>query len=323
MNWAGPYRHGPAGGLAGLAARRQAFGRHWSFLKAISARIDEDHLSIVAAGVAFYGMLAVFPALAALVAIYGLLLDPAQVGAQISALAGVLPADALEPLLAKLDELSRANADALGLGAAVALAVTWFSASAGVRALMQALNVAYDVREQRGFMHRTALALLLTLGAIGGGILAIAGVVVLPALLEFLHLAPLLRGVAAYARWPIIAAVVWLGLLVLYRFGPDRRGAPWSWRDRGAALAIVLWLAGSAAFSVYVRHFANYDATYGSIGAPVVLLMWFLLSAYAILLGAEVNAELAQRDRERGREAPLPPAGPDPDAASVQPDRGP
>ena len=299
MNWAAAYRSGAARSLAGLAAGRRRFGPHWTFLKAMSARVDEDHLSIVAAGVAFYGMLAVFPALAALVAIYGLLLDPAQVGPQISALAGVLPADALAPLVAKLDALSRASADALGLGAAVALAVTWFSASAGVRALMQALNLAYDVREQRGLVHRTALALLLTLGAIGGGILAIAAVVVLPALLQLLHLAPLLHGVANYARWPIIAAVVWLGLLVLYRFGPDRRGAAWTWRDRGAALAIVLWLAGSAGFSVYVRHVADYDATYGSIGAPVVLLMWFLLSSYAILLGAEVNAELAQRAAQR------------------------
>jgi membrane protein len=159
---------------------------------------------------------------------------------------------------------------------------------------MRALNLAYDVPERRGFLHRTALSLLLTLGAIAGGIVAIAGVVVLPALLEFLHLAPLLHGMA-YARWPIVAAVVWFGLLVLYRFGPDRRGTRWSWRDRGAMLAIVLWLAGSAAFALYVRHFADYDATYGSIGAPVVLLMWFLLSAYAILLGAELNAELALR----------------------------
>lgn len=273
--------------------RRARSGHH--FVKAMSARIEEDHLTIVAAGVAFYGMLAIFPALAAMVAIYGLMLDPAQVGAQISAMAGVLPADALDLLITKLDGLSRTSTDALGLGAAAALMVTWWSASAGVRTLMRALNVAYDVPERRSFFHRAALSLLLTLGAIAGGIVAIAGVVVLPPLLEFLHLAPLLHGVAAYARWPIVAAVVWFGLLVLYRFGPDRRGTPWSWRDRGAALAIVLWLAGSAAFALYVRHFADYDATYGSIGAPVVLLMWFLLSAYAILLGAELNAELALR----------------------------
>jgi membrane protein len=275
---------------------RRALSGH-SFLKAMSTRIDEDHLTVVAAGVAFYGMLAIFPALAAMVAIYGLLLDPAQVGAQIAAMAGMLPADALQLLVTTLDRLSRASTDALGLGAAVALAVTWWSASAGVRALMGALNVAYDVPERRGFIHRAALSLLLTLGAIVGGIVAIAGVVLLPPLLEFFHLAPLLHGVAAYARWPIVAAVVWFGVLVLYRFGPDRRGAPWSWRDRGAALAIVLWLAGSAAFSLYVRHFADYDATYGSIGAPVILLMWFLLSSYAILLGAELNAELALRER--------------------------
>jgi membrane protein len=145
-------------------------------------------------GVALYGMLAIFPALAAMVAIYGLMLDPVQFGAQI------------------------------------------------------------PVPERRNLFHRAALSLLLTLGAIAGGIVAIAGVVVLPPLLEFRHLAPLLHRAAAYARWPIVAAVVWFGLLVLYRFGPDRRSTPWSWRDRGAALAIVLWLAGSAAFALYVRN---------------------------------------------------------------------
>lgn len=285
-----------------------AFRRHLAFVRDMQARIAEDHLPIIAAGVAFYGLLAVFPALGAMVAIYGLVLDPQQVSAQVAAMEGVLPPQAVQLLAGQLEDLARSDPDALGLGAAGALALALWSASAGIRTLMNALNVAYDEDERRGFFKRTALALLLTLAAIGGGIVSIAAVVVLPAVLDFLHLGPLLRDVVAYARWPIVAVMVWLGLLVLYRYGPYRPRARWSWRDAGAALAILLWLAGSLFFSWYVENLANYNKTYGSMGAGVILLMWFLLSGYAVLLGAELNAELEhglQRNQAARADRPL------------------
>lgn len=263
-----------------------------ALLRRVKDRIAHDHLPIIAAGVAFYGLLAIFPALAALVAVYGLVLDPQQVGRQIEAMQGMLPAQAVQLLVAQLQDLTTSDRQSLGFGAAGALMLALWGASAGIRTLIKALNVAYDVHEQRSVVRRTALALLLTAGAIAGGILAIAAVVVLPVVLDFVRLDPLLRSLLAYARWPIMAAVVWLGLLVVYRFGPNRRDAQWSWRDPGAAAAVVLWLAGSAGFSWYVENLANFNRTYGSMGAVVVLLMWFLLSAYAVLLGAELDAEL-------------------------------
>lgn len=261
-------------------------------VRRLKTRIADDHLPIIAAGVAFYGLLAIFPALAALVAIYGLLLDPQQVSRQIEAMQGVLPAQAVQLLVAQLHDLTVPDRDSLSLGAAGALVFALWSASAGIRTLIRALNVAYDVHEQRGFFRRAGVALLLTLGAIAGGIVAIAAVVVLPAVLGFIGLNPALQGLLAYARWPIVAAVVWLGLLIVYRFGPNRRHARWSWADRGAAAAIGLWLAGSVLFSWYVENLANFNRTYGPVGAVVILLMWFLMSGYAVLLGAELNAEL-------------------------------
>lgn len=290
-------------------------GRRLDLLRRLKLRIGEDRLSIIAAGVAFYGLLAIFPALAALVAIYGLMLDPHQVSRYVAALHGVLPEQAVALLLARLHELTQSDRQSLGLGAAGGLALALWSASAGVRTLMKALNVAYDQDEKRGFFRRTGWALLLTLGAVVAGGVAIAAVVVLPAALSFLRLDRLSRGLLAYARWPIAAGLVWFGLLVVYRWGPCRPQAHWSWRDPGAATAVVLWLVGSALFSWYVENFANYDKTYGSVGAVTVLLMWFLLSAYAVLLGAELDAELEHGRSSRHEAHPDRPLDANPHAA--------
>jgi membrane protein len=268
------------------------------------ARIAADRLPIIAAGVAFYALLAIFPALASMVAIYGLLLDPAQIGLQIQAMTRMVPTQAIELIVEQLHDLTATDRGSLGLGAASALALALWSASVGVRTLIGALNVAYDVREERSFIRRAAVSMILTIGAIAGGIVAIAALVVLPAVLRFLGLDPTLHGLLSYARWPIVAAMVWLGLLVVYRFGPDRRNAQWDWLNTGAAVAIVIWLAGSVLLSWYVENLDNFSSTYGSLGAVVVLLMWFLMSSYAVLLGAEINAELAHGARGRGAASP-------------------
>jgi membrane protein len=260
--------------------------------RALYRQMSRDRLSIVAAGVAFYALLAVFPTLAALVAFYGLAFDAQQVERQVASLSGLLPQQALDVLLGELRDLSLTDRRALGWGAAAALALTLWSASRGVKMLIEALNVAYDAREQRNFLVLNAVALALTLGAILGAILAIAAVVVLPSILRFLGLGPLLEGMIAYARWPILAAAVALGLAIAYRYGPSRPRVPWPVVARGALFATALWIAGSALFSLYVSSFDSYNKTYGSVAAVVILLMWFLLSAYAVLLGAELNAEL-------------------------------
>jgi membrane protein len=270
------------------------------FLWRLKDQISRDRLSIVAAGVAFYGLLAVFPALAALVALYGLVFDTGAVGEQIRALGGLLPPQALEVILGELQGLVLTSRGVLGWGAAGALALALWSAARGIKTLMQALNVAYGLREERGFLKRNAIALALTVAAILGAGLAIAVVVFMPVAIRLVGLEPLVRETIAYARWPVIAAAVALGIAVMYRYGPSRERPSWRVVSRGALIATGLWIAGSAGFSLYVSSFGNLNRMYGSVAAIVILLLWFLVSAYAILLGAEINAELERRGGEKG-----------------------
>ena len=273
--------------------------RGWrDILMRVKRQMAEDRLSIVAAGVAFYGLLAVFPALIALVALYGLAFDPKQVSEQVAALSGMLPPQAADILLGQLQDLTATRSGALGLGAIGGLVLALWSASAGVRTLMEALNVAYDEQESRGFVSYYGTAILLTLGAILGVIAAIAVVVAPPVVVRFLGLGSLLEGVIAFARWPILAIAMMAGLAVVYRYGPSREQPRWSWVSAGALIATLLWIAGSALFSLYVTSFGSYNETYGSMGAVIILLTWFLLSAYAILIGAEINSEMERQTRK-------------------------
>jgi membrane protein len=274
----------------------------------VKDQVKKDRLSIIAAGVAFYGLLAIFPALIALVALYGLVFDPRQVQEQVSALSGVLPPDAAEILLRQLNDLTTRDTKALGFGAIGGLLLALWSASAGMRTLMEALNVAYNEEEKRGFFRFYGTALLLTLASILGTMLAIVLVVAIPAVLTFLGLDDTLRWVISIAAWPILILMMMIGLAVIFRYGPSRREPRWRWVSWGAFVATVLWIIGSLLFSFYVAKFGNYNETYGAVGAIVILLMWFLLSAYAVLIGAELNAEMerqTRKDTTEGGEKPL------------------
>ena len=269
----------------------------------LKQQVSDDHLTVVAAGVAFYGLLAAFPALAALVSIYGLVFDAQQIGEQVASLGTVLPPEAAQLIGAQLEQLNQTDRGALGLGFAGSLLLALWSSSAGVRALMKALNIAYDVEEKRGFIAIVLRSLLLALGAIFVVIVAIVAIVVLPALSGVFELPETLAAAIAWLRWPIIALAFWVGLVLLYRWGPCRDRASWSWLNWGASVAVPLWLIGSASFSWYVGNFGNYNKTYGSMGAVVILLMWLLLSAWSVLIGAEINATLRNTRSTRERAA--------------------
>jgi len=274
----------------------------------VKERMSRDRLSIIAAGVAFYALMAVFPALAALVAIYGLAFDPQQVSNQVASLGSVLPKEAADILLGQLNDLVQTSSTALGIGAAVGVLLAVWSTSSGVRTLMDALNVAYDEEERRGTIKFYAVALFLTLAALVGMAILIALIVAIPVGTKFLGLGPVAELAASIVRWPIVALWVMFGLAVLYRFGPSRQQPRWAWVSHGAIIATVLWLVGSVLFSVYVSYFASYNKTYGSAGAVVILLTWFLLSSYVVLIGAEINAESerqTRRDTTSGDEHPL------------------
>jgi membrane protein len=270
----------------------------WDITKRVNRQIKQDRLSIIAAGVAFYGLLAVFPGLIALVGLYGLAFDPQQVEQQMAALSGILPQEARQVLLTQLRDLTTTDRTALGIGAIGGLLLALWSASAGMRTLMEALNVAYDEEEKRGFIRFYGTALLLTLAAILGAVIAIGMVIALPVVLKLVGLAEALKWLIAVAAWPILVGMMLLGLAVVYRYGPSRVQPRWRWVSWGAVTATVLWVVGSALFSLYVTRFGNYNETYGSVGAIVILLMWFLLSSYAVLIGAELNAEM---ERQTGK----------------------
>lgn len=268
----------------------------------------EDNLSIVSAGIAFYAMLSIFPALGASLSIYGLVADPMTVERQFAELANILPEGARKLITDQLTAVASQPRSSLSFGVIFGIGLALWSASAATKTFMNALNVVYDEQETRGFISFNAMAVALTLGGIISAIVALSLVAALPAILGWLWLPSGLEATLRYLRWPLLGVAVVLGLGVLYRYGPSREKARWQWVSWGAVVATVLWLIVSAGFSYYVSNFASYNETYGALGAVIVLLMWFYLTAYVVLIGGELNAEMEHqtaRDTTERRGAPL------------------
>ena len=284
----------------------------WSGWKDIFWRtyqqFGEDRLLAVAAGVVFYGLLALFPAITALVSLYGLFTNASTISQHISLVAGLLPAGGLEILEEQVSRITSKGDTKLGFASLFGLGLTLWSANAGMKAIIDALNVIYDEKEKRGFIKLNLISLTLTLGGMLAILLAIGAIVVLPLLLSFVGLGGISETLLRALRWPALLVVVILGLAVLYRFGPSRDEARWQWLSVGSVFAAITWLASSALLSWYLENFADYDATYGSLGAAIGLMMWMWLSAIVILFGAELNSEIEHqtaRDSTVGLEKPL------------------
>jgi membrane protein len=270
--------------------------------------VSADRILLVAAGVTFYVILAIFPALAAFVSIYGLFADPATISGHLGLLSNLLPGGALEIITEQVNRLVSQGRSELGLKLAVGLAISLWSANAGMKALFDALNVAYQEEEKRGFLKLNGLSLLFTLGALVAGLVTLFTIVVIPVALQVLGLEGVVETAVSLVRWPIIAVLVLLALALLYRYGPSRDAAKWRWVTWGSVAAAVLWLVFSVAFSFYVSRFGSYDATYGSLGAAIGFMTWIWLSTAVVLAGAELNAELEHqtaRDTTTGPEKPL------------------
>lgn len=254
--------------------------------------IANDHVGLVAAGVAFYALLAIFPMIAAIMAIAGLVAEPEMITAQIEEIGAILPEAAAEIVIGQATEVAGSQEAGLGLAAVIALLLALWSASAGMSSMMEGLNVAYDEKETRGFFKRTAMRLLLTLGVIAGFFVTVAIIVGVPVVLAIFPLGDLAETAASLLRWPVVAILAMLGLAVMYRYGPARDDAEWKWLSIGSVAAVVLWLVGSVAFAYYVSNFGSYNETFGTLGGVVTLLMWLWLSSYIVLMGAELNAEI-------------------------------
>jgi membrane protein len=271
-------------------------------------QIKEDNIPLLAAGVAFYAFIALFPALIAAVTVYGLVADPAEVEEQIGSISDALPEEAASLLTDQLTEIAGGSSSALGWGLLLSLGGALFAASGGMQNLVKAVNIAYDEEETRGFVKLRALALALTLGAIVFIVVAIGLVAVVPVVLDAAGLGAAGRIAAQVARWLGLVVFVLVALGVIYRFAPDRDDPKLKWVGLGSAVATLLWIIGSAAFSLYVSNFGKYSETYGALAGVVILLLWLWLTCLIILIGAEINSETEQqtaKDTTQGPEKPM------------------
>ncbi len=264
----------------------------WDIARRVFVRLGDDNITILAAGVSFYAMLAIFPALGAIVTLYALVADPSEVEAHFNSISGIMPADVSHIISRQLVALSSRANNALGFQVIFGLVLAIWSAHRGVDAIVRAITVAYRERETRGFLMMNALTYLLTLGAVLMIVSAMIVIVAVPTALSFLPTSELTDQLTRGISWLVFLALIIIALGLLYRFAPPRTPASWRWLSPGAVMATALWLSGSLAFSFYVTSFANYSKTYGTLGAIIVLLMWFFLSALAVILGATMNAEM-------------------------------
>jgi membrane protein len=271
--------------------------------------VKDDNIPLLAAGVAFYAFIALFPALIAAVTLYGLLADPAQVEEQVASLTDTLPEDAASLLTDQLTEITSGSSTALGWGLLASLAGALFAASGGVQNLIKAVNIAYDEEETRGFLKLRGLALLLTVVAVVFVAVAVGLIAVLPVVLEAANLGSLATIGVQLARWAGLVVFVLIALAIVYRYAPDRDNPKLVWVGLGSIVATVLWIIGSAAFSLYVSNFSSYGKTYGALAGVVVLLLWLWLSSLVILIGAEINSETEQQTGKDTTEGPEKPMG--------------
>ncbi|MBP1884040.1 YihY/virulence factor BrkB family protein [Sinorhizobium mexicanum] len=274
----------------------------------VVSEISEERIVLIAAGVSFYLLLALFPALAALVSIYGLVADPSAIGTHMGMLDALLPPGSYDLIADQLQTLTTQKTSTLGLSFLVSLLVSLWSAANGMAALFDAMNVAYGEREKRGVLSRTLLCLVFTFAALLFAVALIVAIGVVPAVLTYLWLDRWVEVLTKMARWPAILLLATIGTVLIYRFGPSRERAKLRWLNWGAVFSTLLWLAASAIFSFYLEHFANYNATYGALGALAGLMMWVWISVIILIVGALINAELEHQtavDSTTGKPLPM------------------
>ena len=279
----------------------------WQVAKRALKASSAENMTILAAGVAFFAFLAVFPTLIAALTLYGLVADPVQVAQQMQSLSGVLPADSRRLVTEQLTALTRGSDEALTLGLVVSLLTALWSASTATNNLITAVNIAYDQQETRGLVKLRVIALGLTLGGIVFVLVTLALVTVVPPALDYIGLGGVGRVLAQVLRWLALVGVVIVGLAVVYRVAPDRADARYSWVSPGALVATVLWILGNVAFSLYISFFGTFNKTYGALAGVIVFMLWLYLTSFIVLLGAEINAEAErQTAKDTTTGTPLP-----------------
>ena len=283
--------------------------RGWKdILLRIWKNIGKDRVVVVAAGVTFYSILALFPAIAALVALYGLFADPAAITSHLDSIAGVVPGGAIEVMRDQITRVASQGRTTLGVTFIVSLLVSLWSANAGIKSLFDALNLVYNESEKRSFVKLNLVSLTFTLLAIVFVLLAIGAMVVVPIVLNFPGLGGATEMIFKIARWPALFVVVAWALALIYRYGPSREKPRWRWISWGSALAAVCWIGVSILCAWYAENFGSYNKTYGSLGAIIAFMFWIWLSIIVVLIGGEINAETEHqtvRDTTTGRPKPM------------------
>lgn len=272
--------------------------RGWSrVLLRSAARVFPDQIGLIAAGVAFYALLAAFPAIAALTALAGLFIEPADVVTQLEEFAGFLPDDAALILISEVNKVAASSNQGLSLALILGVGFAIYLSTRATTSLIHGLNIAFQVSERRGFFPYWGAVICLTMSLLFGVASLLVLLVGLPATLAFVPVDAWTEQILAVSRWVLVACVVLLGLSVLFRWGPSVNTARWRWLTPGSLLSTVLWFFGTVGFSVYVANFGNYNQTFGSLGGVIVLLTWLWLSAFIVLLGAVLDAEVGKQYR--------------------------
>ena len=261
-------------------------------------QMGRDHVSMVAAGVGFYGLLALFPAITAVISIWGLMFDPQTILQQIAQLSGILPEQARAVVEDQATKIAQGAGAGVSLAAIGGILLALYSAMKGVKSLIEGLNIIYNEDEKRGFLKLNLLAFALTLALIFIMIGTLGLLVVYPVVVEAFGFNSIVQALVSLARWPLLALVAVIGMAILYRYAPSRDRPKWRWVSWGAIAATVLWIIASIGFSVYMRYFGNYNETYGTLGAAIALLMWFWISAFVVLMGAELDSEIEHQTAE-------------------------
>jgi membrane protein len=270
------------------AGWRDIFWRSWK-------QLSDNNIFLAAGGVTYAVLLSLFPAMAALVSFYGLLMDPAQIAAQVDGMSAVLPGEMRQMLGQELHQLISAPHRALSFGAALGILLALWSASRGMSGLISALDIAYDEKERRSFLSFNLVAIGLTICMLFAGIIALALVAGFPSAVQFLGLGGAAKWLLLLVQWPVLVVLSMIGLETLYRYAPDRQKQQWRWVSPGAVCATALWILASMAFTVYVANFSGYDKTYGSLGSVIVLLTWLYISSFVVLLGAVINGQIERQ----------------------------
>ena len=275
----------------------------------IYGRLTRERVTLIAAGVAFYLLLALFPGLGALVSLYGLISDPSTIAGQMQFLSGVLPSGALDLILDQFQAFAQQANSTLSIGFLIGLGIALWSAHNGVTALFEAMNLAYAEKEKRSFLHITLLSTAFTLAGMVMAVILATALAILPAVMAVIFVPDRVELLMKVLRWPILLALIWGGTVLVYRYGPSRADAKLRWLGPGTLFSTVAWLIASLGYSYYLENFADLNATYGTLGTFIGFMLWTWISTVILIVGALINAELEHQTAHDSTTGPRKPMG--------------